>query len=567
LKALGSQPKFNYLWVKPDELEKQIKFRAHSKYKASVSEKKKDTHQAMSSRVNMDPKSLALVPGTFVSEDGRELSQLEVEHVAADKSGVAFGTLDDVGPFLREDKSITMDALAILTVAPVPPSSQGLMPVVNLRFPATYIPTKEIVLIEGSPVQLGDCSVIRRQDASVASMQTIDTRTFKLMVWRDEWNGNWREFTSAPVRKIIETMPRLMLCKGDRCGPGCKRFHAPVDCELDQVVVDLWNRGWYGSKGKRTSPEEAEQFQVHMRIPNICAEGLQNRSGQDGIYLEPRKEDGKGPAEDFTVIWLPGVEMPEAMHRLKVSDRGVALVRFGSRFGIRVLGRDAEAVHKEIYPDKPFQQVNVQSIYEIRPVPYGVQTAGIRELLKQWGWKAKVLQPYKADQHGQGWLVGAETPPPMNVFQTSNGDVLVTMHKRQSIEKAEQVILAPTKTKTFLKKTPARSTREVENDKENIMPWNGLDPWGGYNKFPDGHEQDSQMARTSKLERLQHQVHEVVESSLKDATEQRFLKLETGRTEHSGPSPGCQCPYQPSKGESAEYQHFVWRNSIGLCQP
>ena len=40
----------------------------------------------------MDPKSLALVPGTFVSEDGRELSQLEVEHVAADKSGVAFGT-------------------------------------------------------------------------------------------------------------------------------------------------------------------------------------------------------------------------------------------------------------------------------------------------------------------------------------------------------------------------------------------------------------------------------------------------------------------------------------------
>ena len=208
------------------------------------------------------------------------------------------------------------------------------------------------------------------------------------------------------------------------------------------MVVDLWNRGWYGSKGKRTPPEDAEQFQVHMRIPCICTDGLQNRSGQDGIYLEPRKDDGKGPAEDFSVIWLPGVEKPEAMHRLKVSDRGVALVRFGSMFGIRVLCHDAEAVHKEIYPDKPFQQVNVQSIYEIRPLPYGVQTAGVRELLKQWGWKAKVLEPYKADHYGQGWLVGAETPPPMNVFQTSNGDVLVTMHRRQSIEKAEQVILA-----------------------------------------------------------------------------------------------------------------------------
>ena len=528
LKSLGSQPKINFLWVKPDELEKQIKFRAHSKYKASISEKKKDASQASSSRVNMDPKLLALVPGTFVAEDGRDLSQLEVQSVAADKAGVAFGTLEDVAPFLREDKSITMDALAILTVAPVPPSSQGLMPVMNLRFPATYIPTKEIVLIEGSLVQLGDCSVIRKQDASVASMPTIDTRTFKITVWRDEWHGNWKEFISAPVRKVIEAMPRLMLCKGDRCGPGCKRFHAPVDCELDQVVVDLWNRGWYGSKAKRTAPEEAEQFQVHMRIPTICSDGLQNRSGQDGIYLEPRKEDGKGPAEDFSVIWLPGVEKPEAMHRLKVSDRGVALVRL---FGIRVLSRDAETVHKEIYPDKPFQQVNVSSIYEIRPLPYGVQTAGIRELLHQWGWKAKVLQPYKADQHGQGWLVGAETPPPMNVFQTSNGDVLVTMHKRQSFEKAEQVILAPTKTKTFLKKTPTRSSKDVANDKENVMPWNGLDPWGGYNKFSEGQEQDSQMTRTSKMERLQYQMHEVVESSLKDATEQRFLKLETGITE------------------------------------
>jgi len=531
LKALGSQPKHNFLWVKPDELEKQIKFRAHAKYKASVSEKKKEPGHAAGHRVNMDPRSLGLVAGTFVSEDGRDLTQLDIESVAADKAGVAFGSLEDVGPFLREDKSISMDALAIITTTPVPPSSQGLMPVVNLRFPAIYIPTKEIVLIEGSLVQLGDCSVIRKQDASMASMQPVETQTFKVLVWQDETQGRWKDLTTAPVKKIIEVLPRLLLCRGDRCGPGCKRFHAPVDCELDQVVVDLWNRGWYGSKGKRVSPEEAEHFQVHMRIPRICTEGLQSRSGQDGIYMEPRREDGKGPADEFTVIWLPGLGKQEALHRLKVSDRGVALARFGNRFGIRVLGRDAEAVHKDIFPDKPFQHVNVQSVYELRPLPYGIQTSGIRELLKQWGWKAKVLQPYKADQHGQGWLVGAETPPPMNVFQTSNGDVLVTMHKRQTPEKAEQTILAPTKTKSFLKKAPARPNRDIENDKENIMPWSGMDPWGGYNKFPEGQDHDVPMARTSKMDRLHHQVHEVVESSLKDATEQRFLRLETGITE------------------------------------
>eukprot|EP00435_Cladocopium_sp_Y103_P074898 s52_g52.t1 len=68
-------------------------------------------------------------------------------------------------------------------------------------------------------------------------------------------------------------------------------------------------------------------------------------------------------------------------------------------------------------------------------------------------------------------------------------------------------------------------------DKENVMPWSGLDPWGGYNKFNDSTDADQQMARSSKFEQLQSQVQDVVRSNLKDATEQRFLRLETGITE------------------------------------
>ena len=139
----------------------------------------------MGHAVNMDPKSLGLVAWHICVR--RQLRQLDIENVAADKTGVAFGTLDDVGPFLRADKSVTVDPLAILTTTPVPPASQGLMPVVDLRFPTIYLPTKEIVPIEGSIVQLGDSSVVRKQDASVASTQPIETKTFKVIVWHDEW--------------------------------------------------------------------------------------------------------------------------------------------------------------------------------------------------------------------------------------------------------------------------------------------------------------------------------------------------------------------------------------------
>ena len=170
----------------------------------------------------------------------------------------------------------------------------------------------EASLIEGSIVQLGDISVIRKQADMLADAKTLDTKTYKMTVWKDEWPGPWDKFILSPVNKIMEQTPRLLLCKGDRCGQGCPRFHAPVDYDIDQVVVDLWSRGWHSARGKRVPPEESDQFSVLMRVPAICAEGLQHRSGHDGIYYEPRQDDGKSPAPDFTVIWCHGADKGEA---------------------------------------------------------------------------------------------------------------------------------------------------------------------------------------------------------------------------------------------------------------
>ena len=171
--------------MKPDELDKQIKFRAQAKYKASTSEKKKGPSNSHLQKKNMDPRDLGLLAGTFVTEDGGEVSQIEIDSVAAERSGIAFGTLEDVGPYLKEDRSISTDALAILTTIPVPPANQGLMPVCNLRYPAVYLPTKEVVLIEGSMVQLGDSSVVRKQEDRVATTKSMETKTYKYVVWKD----------------------------------------------------------------------------------------------------------------------------------------------------------------------------------------------------------------------------------------------------------------------------------------------------------------------------------------------------------------------------------------------
>ena len=67
----------------------------------------------------MDPTLLHLIPDTVHHpEDDRAVTQIKMNEVAAEKAGIAFGTLADIGPFLKEDRSITLDALAVLTTAP-----------------------------------------------------------------------------------------------------------------------------------------------------------------------------------------------------------------------------------------------------------------------------------------------------------------------------------------------------------------------------------------------------------------------------------------------------------------
>ena len=534
MKSAGSQPRVNFLWARPDELDKQIRHKAESKYKVAQSHRKTGGKQRQA-EMHMAPTDLCLIPGTFATEDEREVTQLNIEEVAANRAGIAFATLEEVMPFLRDDKTLTMDALAILTTLPVPPQEAGLLPVTNLRYPAQYVPTKEAVLIEGSIIQLGDCSIVRKAQKAEVNITPLDTKAFKITVWKDEWSGDWDFFITNPVKQVITVFPKLSLCRGDRCGPDCKKFHAPIGEDIDNVIVDLWGRGFFTNRGKRVAAQDSDQYQFFVRIPVPCLEGLQQRSGHEGVYIEPRQDDGKLPSTDVAMIWLPGLTKLEASHKLKVTDKGIALARFGNRWGIRTLSKDAEQVHTELHPEVPYQNIAIQGTYEVRPLPHGIQKTGVQGLLKQWGWNAKPLQPCRGDQFGTGWLIGAEKEPPAWVLPTGKGDVVVTIHKKAEQDKSGPIILGSNKTKNHLRQAPGKSKAAASSgaDKENQAPFDGKDPWGGYNDYKKNHAptEDHQMVATSKLEKVQTQMQDTILATMRTENEVRFKQLETGMQE------------------------------------
>ena len=90
-----------------------------------------------------------------------EVSQIPFTEVTRDASGLAFCSVAEAIPFLREGKSLSDKPLGILCTTPVPSDQIGTMNVVHLRYPAQFRGTNEPILVQGSLIQLGAPQITR----------------------------------------------------------------------------------------------------------------------------------------------------------------------------------------------------------------------------------------------------------------------------------------------------------------------------------------------------------------------------------------------------------------------
>ena len=540
LKALGSMPKVNFMFVKADELEVQIRQKAQAKFKVQASDKKTKAVKQKLEACDVAPDQLKMIEGTFALDNGGEVKQLAMQEVAAHRAGLAFAQVAEVMPFLREGKSISLDGLAILTTSRIPPSEQGLLPVLNLRYPALYIPTQEPVLLEGSLVNLGDLTVIRKQETEVIETPAIETGVLKLAQYRDEWPESWETLTKAPLRTILQKHPAFTLCNGQNCGKGCAKYHAPVDVELDSVILDVWARAWMTLRGKKVASEDAEIFHVLLRVPATLMKPLQRLSGTKGLYIEPRQTEGKGADTGSTAVWLQNGSLPEAIHKLKINEHAIAVARFGSRYGVRVPTKDAEMIHTQINPEVPFANFEVNKVYELRPLPHGTQKLGVLSMLKAWGWKARPLQPCKADSLGMGWLIGATDEPPAMIMATNTGDVMISLHRTHDGGDSGVTLTSSAKTQGYLR----RQQKDLKVDSQQARskmasassyaghaepdPWSQHDPWQTWRGSKgDAAMEDEPMHAKAMVDTMEERVTQTVLNT----TEERFQRLEVDLAE------------------------------------
>ena len=216
----------------------------------------------------------------------------------------------------------------------------------------------------------------------------------------------------------------------------------------------------------------------------------------EGVYMEPRASGARATDEDYSVIWLPGANRDTACHRLKLTSHGLSLVRLKHRFGIRVLSTYEEAAFRELRPNEEFMKVAVTKIYRLHPLPHGLQRLQVSQLLREWKWQAKPLQPARGSAEGSSWEVGAAIEPPNNIMPAFQRDVLISLIKdRTEVEKLPTVV-GPQRAQRHLRSHASSSTSMAPPTTD---PWEtpGQDPWGNWHGT--GHPSPAPAKRYKKL--------------------------------------------------------------------
>ena len=470
LKAAGSTPNAMFRWVRPEELKAHAQARAQLAFGTAVGNAKaRKQKPAKTTRpvLNVDPATLQLASGSFVSTEGNPLSQLAFDEVGPQACGIAFCSAQQMLPFVGDYRPLSVDALALVSTAPLPVEACSGAPAANIRFPAVYSPTQEAVLLSGTILQLGDEHVqLWPADSAMGEVDQLDTIVGRVSLFRDEAQLDWDVFVKSPVKCLLQHVQGLNLCRDTGCKGDCAAFHPAVEEHVDRMILDVWARQFARLEGGKTNPATAELFQALIRVPSSAAKHLQHVHVA-GFYFEPRAANGFGPHPSYAVVWLPGHDKAQASHLLRTCDKAIGLARLGSKYGLRVLDEHEQALFEALRPQQTFVKVKVLSKWRLHPLPHGMQRHALVQLLGKWKWAAKPLQPCKGDSSGCAWEVGSAVDPPASIMQA--GEAFVLIHKIRDVGQ-------PSKPEALC--ASSRTRRRILYDDPDV-PQSSTDPWSG----------------------------------------------------------------------------------------
>eukprot|EP00438_Fugacium_kawagutii_P020633 Skav223016 [mRNA] locus=scaffold1422:105003:109151:- [translate_table: standard] len=476
LKAAGGNLGKPFQWVTYPELQAHIAQREQHKFGTKQDKPKKPAKRG-GGVVTLSPDTLQLYPTTFVDDHDDPVAPITLPEVVANACGVCIVTVDQAKELASADTNLSTGSLAVVSIGEVPLDSCAC--VSHLRWPALYTPTKEPVLVMGSLVNLGDSPVSLATVADAPEVATIVTEVIRLTAFRDMFDRDWASFTQGPVKLLLSLLPALQPCQLEGCSGHCKFFHAAIDEDISQPVLDVWSWKWSSLANKPVPVAQADMFSVFVRIPQSALKDVLALSGWHGVFVEPRPPSKQGPHPNYVVTWLPkSFTLPQALELKRKHDVVIGVARMQKKLGLRALTKHETMLQGIVYPGKALQVCAVTAVYEVGPLPHGLSHSQVDQLLQAWRWLAKPLRPQRSCAEGQYWDIGTSTMPPASILHTAEGSVTVSLKQDRAVSPplAPQ-IHASTRTKKHMQ---TKSSGAASSSSTTADPWVLSDPWQGY---------------------------------------------------------------------------------------
>eukprot|EP00435_Cladocopium_sp_Y103_P014704 s3651_g3.t1 len=450
LKAAANAVRPQLKLIQTDELNAQIAKRTNQRKfgRKDPNFRRHDNKE----RVTAQASELMVPHGVFRQQDGTVLGPLQVGDVGLNAKGVLLLDQADSNATLRLQTPVSQHGLAVIVLAtPANAEDHKIMPT---RFPAMCVSTQEPLIASGYLYQLGKQEVVRHEPSVKLAIDEHPTEAIRCLIFKDQAGDFWDKIQQHPVKHVFQSEPILAVQQGEA-----------------SVVIDVWDRQWVTKRYEKTRPANAEVFMFSFRMMAEQSETLLTKSGQNGIYWEPRTACGRYPNGNYHVTWLSNMTYQDAKYAQQTSPQATTLARHGERYGLRSDTMNAQEIHEKHRPDTPLLMGQSKMLYAVGPLPFSTTKAALHKLLKAWTWDARPLQPKGRAQDGSGvtWHVQAIEDPGHWVYSLQHGDVLVT--KLQD-----------------MKSTPAAMPYSIVASKKTLEHLQGTDPWLSNDPWTKGYQ-------------------------------------------------------------------------------
>lgn len=279
LKSKASALKPPMQLVHADELQIAIQARLQSGKPLGRKQNKRSNREEKPD-IQIDADRVQIPPAIFQQQDGTQLSQILPSDFHNNCRGIAVVNIKDALPFFQLNDALSKEGVGLLVLDYLDERIPTAHEVIS--FPANCPNTGEPIILTAALLQLGHQRVSRFIPKDRTKIDEVPTEVLRIVVFRDQCNFTWSDFVKKPVKHVLASDAGSQLQPDD--------------------IIDVWDRQFLAKSYQRSNAADSEMFLFTMRLTQKGSSMIMPSNSNNGIYIEPRTDNGREPKGCFRVV-------------------------------------------------------------------------------------------------------------------------------------------------------------------------------------------------------------------------------------------------------------------------